>query len=180
MSELVEKLFAVHDALTDAGLAHAFGGAIALAYCTEEPRGAREFDVHIFAPTANAERALAALPEGLRTTAEQVGLASAQGHVRTEWDGVPLNVYFKAIPFHDAMAERVVWVALAEREVPVVDCASLVVSMALSGTTRDLADIEAVAERTPDQVEAAAVTLGALAGGDAARDRLASILTGSP
>jgi hypothetical protein len=48
MSELVDRLFAIHDALADAGLAHAFGGAIALAYCVEEPRGTRDLDVNIF------------------------------------------------------------------------------------------------------------------------------------
>ncbi len=63
MSELIDKLFAVHDSLTAASLAHAFGGAIALAYCTEEPRGTRDLDVNIFSDSSHAATVLAALPD---------------------------------------------------------------------------------------------------------------------
>jgi hypothetical protein len=48
MSVLAERLLEVHAALSEAKLAHAFGGAIALAYCTEEPRGTRDLDVNVF------------------------------------------------------------------------------------------------------------------------------------
>lgn len=48
MSVLAERLLAVHDALADARLPHAIGGAIALGYCTEEPRGTRDLDVNVF------------------------------------------------------------------------------------------------------------------------------------
>ena len=62
MSELVEKLFAIHDSLTEASIAHAFGGAIALAYCVEEPRGTRDLDVNIFVDAAKAGRRSPACP----------------------------------------------------------------------------------------------------------------------
>jgi hypothetical protein len=39
MSALAKRLIDIHDALTAADLPHAFGGAVALAYCTQEPRG---------------------------------------------------------------------------------------------------------------------------------------------
>ena len=42
---LVDKIVAVHDALERAGLAHACGGALALAWCTERPRGTSDIDV---------------------------------------------------------------------------------------------------------------------------------------
>src|SRR5262249_41808856 len=45
LSVLAERLIAIHDSLDAAGVPHAFGGAIALAYCTEEPRGTRDLDV---------------------------------------------------------------------------------------------------------------------------------------
>jgi hypothetical protein len=48
VSVLAQRLLAVHAALDDAGLPHAFGGAIALAYCTLEPRGTRDIDVNVF------------------------------------------------------------------------------------------------------------------------------------
>ena len=64
MSELVDKLFAIHDSLTEAGIAHAFGGAIALAYCVEEPRGTRDLDVNIFVDASKAETSRLLSPKG--------------------------------------------------------------------------------------------------------------------
>ncbi len=177
MSELVEKLFTIHDALAEAGLAHAFGGAIALAYCTAEPRGTRDLDVNIFTGAGNAERALAALPSAVTVTPENVAKVLRDGQDRLDWDGTPIDVFLNNVPFHEAVAERVVWVPLAGREVPVLDCASLVVFKALFNRTKDWADIEAVAERSPDQVEAAAAAVATLVGeGDPACERLAEIV----
>lgn len=93
------------------------------------------------------------------------------------WDGTPIDVFLNNVPFHDAVAEGVVWVPLAGREVPVLDCASLVVFKALFNRTKDWADIEAVAERSPAQVEAAAVAVAELVGeDDPACERLAEIV----
>lgn len=64
MSELVDKLYAIHDSLTVAGHAHAFGGAIALAYCVEEPRGTRDLDVNIFVAPRRRRRCLPRFPMG--------------------------------------------------------------------------------------------------------------------
>lgn len=177
MSELVDKLFVIHDALAEAGLAHAFGGAIALAYCTDEPRGTRDLDVNIFTDASNAERALAALPSAVKVTPENVAKVLRDGQDRLDWDGTPIDVFLNNAPFHDAVAEGVVWVPLAGREVPVLDCASLVVFKALFNRTKDWADIEAVAARSPAQVEAAAVAVATLVGeGDPACERLAEIV----
>ena len=63
MSVLGQRLLAIHEALTGGGIPHAFGGAIALAYCTEEPRGTRDLDVNVFVEPAAAESVLAA-PRG--------------------------------------------------------------------------------------------------------------------
>ena len=177
MSELVDKLFLIHDALSEAGLAHAFGGAIALAYCTVEPRGTRDLDVNIFTDAANAERALAALPNGIEVSGDNVAKVLRDGQDRLDWDGTPIDVFLNNVPFHDAVAAGVVWVPLAGREVPVLDCASLVVFKALFNRTKDWADIEAVAERSPAQVEAAAVAVAELVGeDDPVCERLAEIL----
>jgi hypothetical protein len=177
MSELVEKLFAIHDTLTDAGLAHAFGGAIALAYCTEEPRGTRDLDVNIFTEAANAKRAMGALPAGVDVTREKIEAVLRDGQTRLMWDGTPIDVFLNNHPFHEAVAAGVVWVPLEGREVPVLDCASLVVFKAMFDRTKDWADIEAVAERSPGQVEAAAVAVAELVGeDDPACERLAAIV----
>ena len=179
MSELIGKLFALHDALSAAGLAHAFGGAIALAYCTEEPRGTRDLDVNIFTDSSQAGTALAALPEQVSVTADDIEAVARDGQARLWWDDTPIDVFLNNLPLHEAVAGRVVWVPLTGREIPVLDCASLVVFKALFDRTKDWADIEAVAERDPGQVEAAAVTVEELLGkDDAASARLASLVSG--
>jgi hypothetical protein len=177
MSELVDKLFAIHDALAEAGLAHAFGGAIALAYCVEEPRGTRDLDVNIFTPAANAERALRALPAGVEVTDELIEVAQRDGQARLFWAGTPIDIFLDNHSFHEAVAEGVVWVPLEDREVPVLDCASLVVFKAVFDRTKDWADIEAVVECTPADGEAAAKALAELMGeDDPVHRRLMSVL----
>jgi hypothetical protein len=176
MSELVAKLFAIHDALAEAGLAHAFGGAIALAYCVEEPRGTRDLDVNIFTPAADAERALRALPAGVEVTEELIETVQRDGQARLKWAGTPIDVFLDNHPFHGAVAEGVVWVPLEDREVPVIGCSSLVVFKALFDRTKGWADIEAVVECTPADGEVAAKALAELVGDDDPHQRLRSVL----
>lgn len=182
MTELVEKLFAVHDALTEAGLAHAFGGAVALAYCVEEPRGTRDLDVNIFTPAENAKRVLDAMPPGVEVTEKAIVQVLRDGQTRLFWGGVPVDLFLNNHPFHEEVAEGVVWVPLEGRKVPMLDCASLVVFKSLFDRTKDWADIEAIAECTPAQVESAVGALTALIGDeeDETIKRIRSVLDAPP
>jgi hypothetical protein len=174
--ELVEKLLAVHRALKAHSLPHAFGGAIALAYCVEEPRGTRDLDVNIFVDAGDAERALEAMPDGVRVSKEDVETVKREGQTRLFWDGVPVDVFLNNLPLHEEVANGVLWVPLGEEQIPVLDCASLVVFKSLFNRARDWGDIEEVAEATPGDVEAAAKTVAALVGeGDPSYRRLAEI-----
>ena len=166
MSALVDKLYAIHDALADAGHAHAFGGAIALAFCVEEPRGTRDLDVNIFVEAERAKEVLAALPKGIRVRKKDVDAVEREGQARLDWDGTPIDVFLNNVPLHEAVASAVVWVPLEGREAPVLDCASLVVFKAFFDRTKDWADLEAVAQATPEDVAAAAATVSDLVGPD--------------
>jgi hypothetical protein len=166
MSELVEKLFAIHDSLTEAGLAHAFGGAIALAYCVEEPRGTRDLDVNIFVDAAEAESVLASFPSGVRVRKKDVAKVKHDGQARLDWQGTPIDVFLNNIPLHEAVAASVVWVRLEGRDIPMLDCASLVIFKAFFDRTKDWADIEAIAVATPEDIEDAAATIAELVGAD--------------
>lgn len=146
MSLLVDRLLGVHDALTAAGLPHAFGGAIALAYCTEEPRGTRDLDVNIFTDAGNAREALTCLPDGVAVTDADIDVVLRDGQTRLWWDETPVDVFLNNHPFHREVAKSVRWVPLAGREIPVLDCASLIVFKALFNRTKDWADIEAIVE----------------------------------
>jgi hypothetical protein len=164
VSELVEKLFGIHDSLTEAGIAHAFGGAIALAYCTEEPRGTRDLDVNIFVDASRAKSVLASLPKGVRVDRGDVAKVRRDGQARLDWDGTPVDVFLNNIPLHEAVAGSVVWVPLEGREVPVLDCASLAIFKAFFDRTKDWADLEAIALVTPEDIEIAAATIAKLVG----------------
>jgi hypothetical protein len=166
VSELVDKLFAIHDSLTGAGIAHAFGGAIALAYCVEEPRGTRDLDVNIFVNASEAEPVLASMPGAVRVRKKDIAKVKRDGQARLDWDGTPIDVFLNNLPLHDAVAASVVWVRLEGRDVPVLDCASLVIFKAFFDRTKDWADIEAVAETTPEDIEEAAATIADLMGED--------------
>lgn len=166
MSELVEKLFAIHEALDKESLPHAFGGALALAYCVEEPRGTRDLDVNIFCEAHRAKEVLAAMPDGVERSAEQIAAVERDGQARLFWDGVPVDVFLNNIPIHEDVAGAVVWVWLEGRKVPMLDCASLVVFKSLFDRTKDWADIEAIALATPEDIDAAARTVANLVGED--------------
>jgi hypothetical protein len=181
VSELVEKLFAIHDALRTESIPHAFGGAIALAYCVEEPRGTRDLDVNIFVDAGEAADVLAKLPEGVRVTQQDVAVVERDGQTRLDWDGVPIDVFLNNLPLHEVVAEAVVWVPLEDRQIPVLDCASLVIFKSFFDRTKDWADIEAVAVATPEDIEAAARALADLLGQeDPAFKRLAQISSANP
>lgn len=166
MSELVEKLFAIDDALRENSLPHAFGGALALAYCVEEPRGTRDLDVNIFCDAALAGEVLGTLPDGVRVTPEDIATVERDGQTRLVWDGVPVDVFLNNLPLHEEVAGAVVWVPLEGRDVPMLDCASLVVFKAMFNRTKDWADIEAIASATPEDIEVAARRVAELIGED--------------
>lgn len=160
MSELVEKLFAIHDAFTRANLRHAFGGAISLAYCVAEPRGTRDLDVNVFVPADRADEVVAALPEGVKAAPADVRQIERDGQTRLWWDSVPIDLFLNNLPIHDEVASEIRWVPLAGRDIPVLSCESLVLFKAFFNRTRDWADIEAIAEvdrailaRAADRVE---------------------------
>lgn len=177
MSELVEKLFAIHDSLTGASIAHAFGGAIALAYCTEEPRGTRDLDVNIFVDSAKAGPTLACLPPGVKVTDDDIAKVERDGQARLDWDGTPVDVFLNNVPLHQAVASSIVWVPLSGREIPVLDCASLAIFKAFFDRTKDWADMEAIAQATPQDINAAAATISELIGpDDPAVKRLESLI----
>jgi hypothetical protein len=180
MSELVDKLFAIHESLKKEALPHAFGGALALAYCVEEPRGTRDLDVNIFCDAADAEKVLAALPDGVRSDPAKAMAIERDGQARLFWDGVPVDLFLNNIPLHEEVAGAVVWVWLEGRKVPMLDCASLVVFKSMFDRTKDWADIEAIAIATPEDVDAAAKTVAALVGeDDPACLRLREVLAGA-
>jgi len=69
---LTAKILALHQALTEADIAHAFGGALALAFCTEEPRATQDIDVNVFLGTDRIDALIDALPTGVVAVAAKL------------------------------------------------------------------------------------------------------------
>jgi hypothetical protein len=144
MSLLGERLLAVHDSLVAAALPHAFGGAIALAYCTQEPRGTRDLDVNVFVDPARADEALSALPDRVTVTDSDIATAAREGQVRVWWEDTPIDIFLDIHRFHAEVADGVRAVPFEGRTIPVLDCTALAVFKALFDRTKDWADIEEI------------------------------------
>ena len=54
-------------------MAHAFGGALALAWCTERARGTIDIDVNVFVDVSRTAEVLSALPDGIAWSPEDRG-----------------------------------------------------------------------------------------------------------
>jgi hypothetical protein len=50
VDDLVGKIVELHAQLTNQDIPHAFGGALALAWCTERARGTIDIDVNLLIP----------------------------------------------------------------------------------------------------------------------------------
>jgi len=169
VSLLAERLLALHDALTDAELPHAIGGAIALGYCTQEPRGTRDLDVNIFVTRERVKDVFAALPGGVAVTRANVEQAERDGQVRVWWGDTPIDIFLNVLPFHAQVARGVRAVPFMGRTIPVLDCGALAVFKAMFDRTRDWADIEAMIESGTLDVDETAARIRELDGRDSAR-----------
>lgn len=166
---LPEKLVAIHRALAAADLPHAFGGAIALAYATLDPRGTSDIDVNIFVDAAEAARGLAALPTGVAQPDGTAEAIARDGQIRLWWDETPVDVFFDTVPIHaDAAAHRRT-VPFAGTQIPVLGPVELAVFKALFDRTKDWADIEAMLGALTVTVEEIREALASLLTADDAR-----------
>ena len=163
---LPERLLALHHALAQAELPHAFGGAIALAYWTQDPRGTSDIDVNIFVPAANSAWALRALPEGISQPARTAEAIARDGQIRLWWDETPVDLFFDYADVHADAARHLRSVPFAGTEIPVLGPVELAVFKVMFDRTRDWADVEAMLSAETLDVEALRATLGALLDGN--------------
>ena len=140
--KLVEQVVDLHRALDDANIPHAFGGALALAWCTQRARGTIDIDVNLFISIDEIDRALAALPEDISITEANRRELEADGQSRLWWDATPVDVFFNNTPFHEAAARRARNEQFGGAAIPFLACRDLAVFKAFFNRTRDWADLE--------------------------------------
>ena len=136
------KIVAVHRALDEAGLAHAFGGALALAWCTQRARGTIDIDVNVFVPADRAEAVVAAMPDGVEATDDQLDRLRRDGQVRLWWGTTPVDVFLDTTEFHVKAAGRARWEDFGGHQLPFLACTDLAVFKAFFDRTKDWADLE--------------------------------------
>jgi nucleotidyltransferase AbiEii toxin of type IV toxin-antitoxin system len=161
---LGERLRALHGALEAAGIPHAFGGAVALAYWTLEPRGTRDIDINVFVGPQDAERVLAALPAGVERSERTVSVIQRDGQIRLWWEDTPVDLFFDYDPIHHDAARHRQIVPFEGAQIPVLGPTELAVFKAMFDRTRDWADIESMVGAGKLDVDAVRSTLARMLG----------------
>ena len=163
---LAERILELHKALATAGIPHAFGGAVALAYWTLEPRGTRDIDLNLFVPATEAKPALVALPDAVARDEDTAVAIARDGQVRLWWGNTPIDLFFSYEPLHEEAARNLRMVPFEGEEIPVLGPVELAVFKAMFDRTRDWADIEAMLATGNLDVDAVRERLVGLLGAD--------------
>lgn len=166
---LASRLLELHRELTRHEIPHAFGGAIALAYWTLDPRGTSDLDVNVFVPHGDAARALAALPAAIEQPPATEATIVRDGQVRLWWEDTPIDLFFNTVPVHEQAAKHARTVRFADHEIPVLGPIELVVFKAMFDRTKDRADIEAVVAAGAVDLDAVRATLAGMLASDDVR-----------
>jgi hypothetical protein len=181
MTSLVDAIVAIESALAQADVPHAFGGALALAFHIEEPRGTRDIDVNLFVAPTEVDVVFAALPAAVARDRDDAEHVRRDGQVRLFWNDIPIDLFFTTHAFHDVAQVHVDLVPFAGTTIPVLGATELVVFKAFFDRTKDWADIEAIVEAETADVHAAIGWLVDLLGPDDARiARLRDLLRRPP
>lgn len=143
MSEpsLPEKVVSIHKRLTAAKIAHAFGGALALAYYAE-PRATIDIDINLFvAPSAysDVERELAEIGVG---DGAEPNAVERDGQCRLRWGDTPVDLFFAYDDLHDSMRQATRREPFGDTTIPVLAPEHLVVCKTVFNRPKDWLDIE--------------------------------------
>jgi hypothetical protein len=138
---LTEKVTSIHAALDAAKIAHAIGGAIALAYYAE-PRATIDVDLNVFVPTKRWPDVRDALLAIGVDVAIDVDALERDGQVRLWWDRNPVDLFFSYDPFHDQMRRATRRVPFAGETIPILAPEHLAVCKAMFDRPKDWLDIE--------------------------------------
>ncbi|MBM3671929.1 MAG: hypothetical protein FJW86_07070 [Actinobacteria bacterium] len=170
---LSQKIIAIHKALEGADVPHAFGGALALAWCTERARGTIDIDLNVFADREHLDKVIAAMPAEVRRDPAALAHLARDGQARLWWDQTPIDLFLSTTPFHDEVSRRVHVEPFAGSQVPFVSCVDLAVFKAFFDRTRDWADLEEMARAgTLDRERVLGVLVDYLGGDDPRIERL--------
>jgi hypothetical protein len=144
---LADQIVGLHTHLVSAGLDHAFGGALALAYCTSEPRATKDIDVNVFIGIDRIDDLFAALPADVAVTERNRTQLTDDAQSRLFWETTPIDVFLNNHPFHEHAEANRRTVPFADvADLPVLACADLAVFKAFFARPKDGVDITAMVQ----------------------------------
>lgn len=146
MTSLTGKVVELQRALSAAEIPHAFGGALALAFHTLEPRATQDIDLNVFVPEADVRRVFSALPSAVEWNDADASAVERDGQVRLIWERTPIDLFFATHAFHVAAAARTETVEFAGIRMPILSATDLAVFKAFFARSKDFVDIERMAE----------------------------------
>lgn len=171
---LVDKMLVIHERLDDANLPHAFGGALALAWCTQQARGTIDLDLNVFVGPDHLEDLIGALPPEVVVSGSDRRLLTRDGQARLWWDATPLDVFLNTTPFHEEVADRIRREPFGGVAMPFLGCDDLAVFKAFFSRTKDWADLEAMRDAGTLDVRKVVGVLATFLGAD--DDRIERLL----
>ena len=147
---VLERAVLLHEHFDAAGIAHALGGALALAYHVQDARGTSDIDVNVTCDAERASRVFSVLPMGLPWTSSDVAEVARTGQIRLLWphpDGaptqpIPVDLFFPQHDFHAVVASRTEVVAMLATTVPIISATDLTIFKCLFDRSKDWPDIE--------------------------------------
>ena len=155
MPGLLETMIDLDERLSAADLPHAFGGAMALMWCTGEPRTTKDIDLNVFTGAEGIDAVLELLPPGVKVSAADRAALEATGQRRLFYDELPIDLFFNTTGFHRDVEIHTTHHVLGGRALPFLGCNDLAVFKAFFNRRKDWADIEEMLRA--DQVDVAYV-----------------------
>lgn len=142
---LDEQIVALEQALAEAGIPHAFGGAQALAYYGPI-RATHDIDLNVFVGIERAEAVLAALGAlGVETDARDLrARIERDEQVRLYWQRTPIDLFFAYDPLHASSMQRRRKVDFYGDPIHVLGPEDLIVYKAIFDRPKDWEDIAGI------------------------------------
>ena len=142
LGALAGRIVAVHEMLDSMGVAHQFGGAVALAWY-RNPRATTDVDLNVTVAPEDADPVLGAITHlGVIVSPADRALIAQDGQARLDWDGSYLDLFFATFELHREMAERSRLVSFGPVQIPILSPEHLIVCKVVFDRPKDWLDVE--------------------------------------
>ena len=139
---MAQRIVAIHESLAAAGVGHALGGAVALAFHTLRPRATNDIDLNVFVSGSRSAEVLRSLPPQVRWSSRHIRIAEVTGEVKLRWlrEG-PVDLFFSKDDYYRLVDRRKEQKPFAGAIIPVLSATDLTVFKAVFGRDKDWVDI---------------------------------------